>query len=730
MTVRIFGIRHHGPGSARSVLQAFNSWQPDAILIEGPPEAEAILSLAARPEMVPPVALLLYVRDRPQQAVYYPFAVYSPEWQSLLYGLTHNLSVQWMDLPQRHRFALRELPPREVPEEVTVVRRDPLGQLARAAGYEDGESWWESIVERRRDATDLFEGILEAMTALREQVDWLEDVEAMREAYMRKRIRQAQKAGFDRIAVVCGAWHAPALAEMPPAKVDNALLKGLPKTAVCATWVPWTDDRLCDRGGYGAGVASPGWYRHLWDVGNLPISEVALRWMTRVAGFLRGQGLDASSAEVIEAVRLAETLAALRDRPIPGLADLNDATVAVMGNGSDLPMRLVWEQLIVGDRIGEVPPEAPTTPLQQDLRQLQKQLRLKPQATPKSLTLDLRKPLDLERSHFLHRLNLLGIPWGKPQQADGLGTFKESWELRWRPELEIALVEASVWGNTVEDAAADCSRHRGETAETLPQLTELLDEVLWAALPQAVLTLLDRVEAVSAATQDVGHFLESLPPLARIRRYGNVRQTDTTTVQRVLDRLVVRCCVELPGACVRLEEEAARLRFQQILAANGAIALLQQQDYRQQWRDALQTLLERDRSPGLLRGGTCRLLFDGGAIDADATSRYMSLALSQANDPTQAAGWVEGFLQGSGLLLLHDDRLFGILDRWLRSIPETAFVAVLPLLRRTFATFTPAERRQLGQNLWGNGKDSLESRIEIEVDRADLVLNGLETLLG
>ena len=57
--------------------------------------------------------------------------------------------------------------------------------------------------------------------------------------------------------------------------------------------------------------------------------------MTRVARLLREQDLDASAAHVIEAVRLAETLAALRDRPLPGLAELNEAAQAVLCFGSD-----------------------------------------------------------------------------------------------------------------------------------------------------------------------------------------------------------------------------------------------------------------------------------------------------------------------------------------------------------------------------------------------------------
>ena len=60
----IFGIRHHGPGSARSLRAALEALRPDAILVEGPPDAAEVLPLLTHPDMRPPVALLIYVPDR------------------------------------------------------------------------------------------------------------------------------------------------------------------------------------------------------------------------------------------------------------------------------------------------------------------------------------------------------------------------------------------------------------------------------------------------------------------------------------------------------------------------------------------------------------------------------------------------------------------------------------------------------------------------------------------
>ncbi|MGH9902435.1 MAG: DUF5682 family protein, partial [Pyrinomonadaceae bacterium] len=522
--------------------------------VEGPPDADGILSFAAHAGMRPPVALLIYASDEPKRAAYYPFAEFSPEWQAIHYALGHSVPVRFIDLPQAHQLARQE-PEEEVTEVVAAevadekeearpapsLRHDPLRWVAEAAGYGDSERWWEHMIEQRRDGTDVFKAILELMSALREEATKQDGIsadlfEAQREAHMRHCVRAALAEGHERVAVVCGAWHAPALAEdsAAAAKDDAALLKNLPRVKVSATWVPWSMGRLTYWSGYGAGVESPGYYQHLWSTAD----GVSVGWMTRVARLLREQDLDASSASVIEAVRLAESLAAVRDRPLPGLAELNEATRAVFCFGDDTPMRLIAEKLIVGEALGTVPEETPMLPLQQDLGRAQKRLRLAPEAGERVLDLDLRKEFDLERSRLLHRLDLLGIPWGSAERATGKGTFREVWRLRWQPELALAVIEANVWGNTITAAASACARDAAEKSGELPALTQLVERVLLADLPEAVGRVMGRVEEVAALSSDIPHAMDALPSLANVLRYGNVRQTDTRMVKQVVDGLV------------------------------------------------------------------------------------------------------------------------------------------------------------------------------------------------
>ena len=88
--IHLLGIRHHGPGSCRNILQELERIRPDLILLEGPAEAEALMPFVSYGQMKPPVALLGYQPDVPQNAVFYPFADFSPEWQALRYALREN----------------------------------------------------------------------------------------------------------------------------------------------------------------------------------------------------------------------------------------------------------------------------------------------------------------------------------------------------------------------------------------------------------------------------------------------------------------------------------------------------------------------------------------------------------------------------------------------------------------------------------------------------------------
>ncbi|MEU6627968.1 DUF5682 family protein [Streptomyces parvus] len=736
----LLGVRHHGPGSARAVLAALRAARPAAVLIEGPPEGDALLPLAADPRMRPPVALLAHAVDDPGRASFWPMAAFSPEWVAIRWALDHDVPVRFIDLPAAHSLALKEPAPEEPgegperaehaqEEEVTPVV-DPIRVLAETAGYDDPERWWEDVVEHRSptgerddggmrlegatpddavpddapgDALAPFVALAEAMSALREAYgDGGQPRDAVREAYMRIQLRTARKEFGDDVAVVCGAWHVPALAARTTLAADRSLLKGLPKVRTDLTWVPWTHRRLARQSGYGAGIDSPGWYGHLFEAADRPIE----RWMTKVAGLLRGEDRFVSTAHVIEAVRLAETLAALRGRPLAGLGETTDAVRAVMCEGSDVPLALVRDRLIVGESLGEVPDTAPAVPLQRDLTRSQRTLRLKPEASERELDLDLRKETDAARSRLLHRLRLLDVGWGDPVAGRGsTGTFRESWRLSWEPELHVRVAEAGVWGTTVLTAATAKAASQAVAATALADVTALAEHCLLAGLPDALPVVMKALADRAALDADVGHLADALPALARSLRYGDVRSTDTAALTEVAAGLAERICVGLPPACTGLDPDGAETLRGQVEEVHGAIGLLDTgaepgTGLRERWDAVLHKLAARDTVAGVIRGRATRLLLDEGRLAEDEAARLMGLALSPGTPPADAAAWIEGFVggaSGGGMLLVHDERLLGLVDAWLTGVPADQFTDVLPLLRRTFSAYEPGVRRTLGE---------------------------------
>lgn len=723
--LHLFGIRHHGPGSAHALRRRLDARAPDVVLVEGPPDANGLIHWLGDPELELPVALIVYRPDQPKRAVLFPFAVFSPELQALRYALEHGIPAHFMDLPQAHLLA--------VDERIELPASEPLRLLSEAAGVDGYEQWWNRLFEQREDDAGVFEATFEAMQAARHGIDaevepdspisgW--KLAAQREAHMRQTIRAARAIGCQRIAVVCGAWHAPALIDLDRADADAALLAGLPSVLVEAVWVPWTYSRLSNRSGYGAGVTSPGWYHHLWEMrraGALP-GEVITRWLSRVADLLRQEGFDASPSHVIEAVRLSEALAALRGLPIPGLPELNEATQAVMCFGDSTPMRVIGERLIVGERMGVVPPGVPMVPLQRDLAAQQRRLRLRQEPELSTLNLDLRTPLHLERSHLLHRLKLLNIPWGKkvPTRGKG-GTFREVWKIQWMPEFAIKVIEANIWGNTVEEASQAFATDAASKATNLADLTQLLDDLILAELPDAVGAVMARIADEAAVSSDIPLLMASLPPLARVQRYGSVRQPDRETIGRVVDGLLARICVGLPTTCASMDDQAALEMFDRINEVHAVVRTLRQPDHAEAWHGALMALLGQDRLHGLLAGRACRLLLDGGDLTRDQAAEHLeravsarTLAAQSIEEVLRGGFWIEGFLKGSGLILLHDQQLWSFLYGWVCSLEEEGFVGVLPLLRRTFTGLGDSARRQIGERVRYRQRPSQEAP---EVDR-------------
>ncbi len=757
--LKIFGIRHHGPGSAGSLRQALEAWQPDCLLVELPADAQGIVQHAGASDgdaLRPPVAMLIYNPKNLKQASYLPFAAFSPEWVALSFASQNGLPVQCMDLPFGQHLSWQERQG-EAPklalhsdekegETDRELRDDPLGYIARLAGYRDRERWWDATFESAENAPEIFDAILEMMSALRETVGEERPETLLREAFMRKCIRRAVREGYERIAVVCGAWHAPVLAAYQSFKVgsDSAVLKGLKKVKTTATWIPWSYERLSFESGYSAGVVSPAWYALLFE----KRPEAATRWMIRVARSLRKEDVGTSSAHIIEAIRLAEALAAMRALPLPGIGELREAAISTICEGEEEKMALVEQKLLRGASVGEVPPhlKLPTVALLRDIEKEVKSCRLSKYwespgetwlgatATNPTGGIDLRSENGKRKSVLLHRLSLLDIPWGTRVELarhHSAGGFREHWKLHWQPDFIIGIIEAATWGNTLEAACRHYLNRKVFEQESLPQLTALLQQVLDADLPSVLPPLLRKLDNITALSTDVFELMEALPPLVSVARYGNTRGTDVTAVTAVIRHLVPRIVIGLPAAVAQLDEDASHEAFKLLKGVHHALDLLQDVAFNSDWLAALEKIALAKHTSELLCGACTRILFDKGHFDEEKAERLMYYALSPATAPMRAAAWLEGFLQGSAQLLLHQQELWKLLDGWVANLNGEYFPQVLPVLRRTFSRYSDAERQRLLKlAMHGPAKAAVEAGGEILPETEQDALGLVRLILG
>lgn len=740
--VHLFGIRHHGPGSAASLLHALNTLDPAVVLIEGPPEANNLIHFANYKGMTPPLALLIYDAENPAQSVFYPFAAYSPEWQAMRWALDHGKEVRFIDLPVGMSFALYEKYKQKATDKaakedesedknnqhgdengdeaqnaelltsptISDDKReinDPLELLAKLAGYDDGESWWNALIEERGAASDVFPAITQAMSALRNEIGFsLErspmavEREQMREAHMRLEIAKTIKENNGEIAVICGAWHVPALAEKHAQSADRDCLKGLKPIKTAATWAPWSETRLATGSGYGAGVAAPGWYGHLWSKykgsQNVDAAELASHWQAQVGRLLRDQGFSGATASVIEAARLALTLATLHGRSIPDIDDMRDASLAALCQGEAAAFHLIDKKLFIGEKIGSLDDSVPQLPLMEDLQRWQKKTRLKPEALDSDISVDLRSEAGLIKSTLLHRLNLIEVPWGQlTASSAGRGTFREQWRLRWQPELSVALAEAMVYGVTIEMASANAAIAKARASQAIGELAKIVEGCLLADLPQAAEIIIARLQEVAVVDSDIGSLMKAIPPLVSVLRYGTARRIPENELRKLVETLLNEIHVNLEMAVRNLNEDEASTLADIIADLDPAISQFDNKTILENWVFTLTKIISHDMTSPAIAGRVLRLLHERGALEQTVVATHFSRHLTPPIAPQDAGLFLESFLSGSPEILLQDTHLIALVNEWLLQIDESIFTELLPIIRRGFSSFDAIARRRL-----------------------------------
>ena len=738
--MKTFGIRHFSPAGAYFVRQFLDKIKPDLVLIEGPADFDFLIDDIVSKKLVPPFAIMAYTKEAPIDTILYPFAEYSPEYQAILWSRENNKECHFFDLESDIMLGFGRTDDDTKDEE--TISKEPEKNKSDV----DMEGFWERNLEQSENMDAYRAGSALFGESLRKDTksddkSFARDI--IRESFMKRKIKEYIEKGFDseKIVAITGAFHTSAIENLEGAMSDKEY-KELVRRESNITLMPYSYYRLSKRTGYGAGNAAPAYYELLWQgflSGDITYHE--RKYLSSLAKYMREHGGIVSSAQVIEATRLARELAVIRGGSVPTLEDLKDASITCMGGGSFGEMAMGFAETDIGKKIGSVPQDAMQTSIQSDFILKLKQLKLEKYkelvATP--LQLDLRENLrvkseesaflDLNRSFFLYRLVVLGIDFAKIKKSNqDNATWAENWILQWTPEAEIQIVESVLKGDTIVDAVAFVLGEKLSEATKISEIAEVIEDAFNCGLPKIVEGAKRSLDEMANGAIAMSDIADTVSKLSNMISFGDIRKLDREPLVPIVKRLCIRASLMLVGesAC---DDIAAATLADDIQKIHSVFMM---QDFLDEsfWFDKLIELSNRDDLNTKISGLATAILLDAGKIDELTLRMEVSRRLSMGMPAELGANWFAGLSMRNHYALIGRLTLWESLSEYLDALDEEEFRRSVVFLRRAFVEYSAKEKDMIAENLgeiWGINAQAVSEIINSEIKEVDTeILEGFD----
>jgi hypothetical protein len=520
------------------------------------------------------------------------------------------------------------------------------------------------------------------------------------------------------------------------------------------TWLMrYSFDQLDALAGYASGMPSPAYYDRLWRSAGAAEGgladhggRVAADVIVEIGRLARARDLPTviPTPDAIAAVQMARQLAAFRGHPWPLREDVLDGIRACFVKGEvgseGQPLLRLVREVLAGDRVGALPPGTAVPPIVADFLETARRLRLPVESVERrEMVLDLyRNARHREVSRLFHRLDLLGAPFAQflsgPDfvQGRGLDLMQEHWQACWSPATESALIEASAFGPTVEEAAAARLRQQiarledeGQGRNTAAAVTLLVRACRLGLHRQAadLAPLIDVHIAGDPALTSVAAGLAQLELLAHSRE--PLEATHLTAVPRLMTAAYVRACRLLDDVATCPDEAVegvlgALLTLREVVAGSADSADLDPDLFHQ----ALLRVIGHApaRAQAAVVGAAAGILYGEGRLPEEGLVRvtrgYLGAA---ATDPRKSTGVLRGLLATAREAAWQVVELVRAIDAQFAAWDERTFLLALPELRLAFTGLTPREVARVADHVARvHGKASLGELVHVDLDETEV----------
>jgi hypothetical protein len=709
-----FPVRHHSPACAWHVDRLIREIKPDAVLIEGPRDATHLLPLILHEKTRFPVAIYTtYVQRIPEMpplrhAAYYPMCEYSPELVAMRAAQSVNARVEFIDLtfPEMIRAGrgVDARKARSLQDERHLSHSRFLRAMCERVGARDPDDLWDHLFEvnhRELDTATFVRNVMAYCAIARADAttDALEaDGTLPRERAMAAAI--AEEKG--RVVVVTGGFHSVALAQTEPALPEPMKVPAEDAVIVLTRYGFEQLDRL---NGYASGMPAPGFYQRIWD------EQDPTRIFVDLGREVRAKRQEISVADEIAAADQCRRLALLRQHPTPSREDVLDGVRSSFVKGAaDAEGTMVLamaRQLLAGDRVGNVPEEAGQPPILQDFRDTARRLKIeldRIRATDTALDL-YRRPAHREASRFFHRLRFLRVPFADlmrgPDFVGGkdLDRVQELWKYHWSPEVESALIERSLYGPTLEEAAAAMlaekfteNEQHGE-GRRADLAAALVLEACRMGLHRHTPDLMRRTAQLVGEDQSFPSLVRAIESLLVLQVSREPLEAHRLEgVSELASYAYERACYLIPALVATAEEEESEV-IESLVGLSQSVQTLGDDPPRRLLRfNALRDLGNAAQGNAAVRGAAMGLLYADGELDVSAlVAAFRGHLVGAGDQGAGGASFLRGLLRTARSAIWQIPQILADLHATLAEMPEERFVHQLPLLRLALADLTPRE---------------------------------------
>ncbi|AJI15164.1 hypothetical protein BG07_4701 [Bacillus pseudomycoides] len=685
-------IRHHSPACSFHVQKIVKFYKPDAILIEGPIDCNPLIPHIVSAESEAPICIYCSYDDKTdvlergesgKYRAYYPFLDYSPELVALREGATRNIPVSFIDLPYKeYLFATKNVEENGKYDEQYFRHSQYVRMLSEKTGCRSFHEFWEKYFELQgfhmtseEFVRQLFDYCYYTRADYTQEMLTEDGCEA-REIHMAKEIEKARKV-YDKVLVITGGFHVKGLLELE-GKKKKLSKSPLSKAYAKNYLMPYSFLESDQMRGYESGMPAPAFYQHIWENRDEAVAE---QFMIRIARQLKAEGI--SMADEIEAARMIRELALLRGKMQPGLYELMDAVRSAFVKGeifsANKPLALLQKSL-QGAKRGELSKEADVPPLVHDFRASVRSFRLPVRSTvPQETILDIYKNERHQRlSQFFHCLAFLGVPFCEKLRGPNLARkqninlMRETWKYRFSAQVESALIDLSVYGGTVREAAQEMLRAKLYKAKgRAGEVALLLLEAYLSGLFSDFAMYNQFIDEAIQADGDFASMADCAYYLSQIEKEN--QQADHAR-HKALSLFSV-----LDGG-------------EPAIIAEKLIDLYTMQPADQQFIEALELYLQREKRESQVEGAVFGLLTSLGKRKINEVMQVAEGYFYGSGDmQKQAPIFLNGLFAGAKDIFLYNESLLDGMSHVLEELDEETFLQVLPHLRLLFSQFTPLE---------------------------------------